>query len=669
MPYCSNCGQLIEEKAKFCSSCGTPHPAQQTPQEEKRKTVYEGKIRKCPNCGENLSSLTAICPACGHEFSSVQVDEDLYEFSKRIDAFDDQIARLPKVNSRTGWASWSTGWRIGWVVLNVYTLCIPLFFYAIVRLFKKFSFELTPEERNKAAFIENYVFPNEREAIIEALFFIKTKITFLAGEPANRNTMHWANIWSNKATTIYAKASIVLHGDTLSERTFAEIQNEKKRIANKCIWRPAITIGVVATLIIAVCIIGGIKNSIKHNTKLVLPDAMPYSLLPMYEPMYGEITSDNEDKLKISLYQTDAAVYDSYVQGCVDNGFVVDAEKKTASYKAYNETGYHITVTYNKKATISVVIESPMDFHKITWPTSGVAALIPAPPSVMGSISTNSASSFTAYIANITREQYDAYVDTCMGCGFDIDYNRYDDSFNAENKEGIDISLLYRGGNVMYVRLYGGNYSHSQIRSIIDKFNEQMDEVKDMWNGDGVTTDNDSSTKATEPSAESSEPRIVDGATETLNVKNFSLEVPIYYEEEGSKNEYLQYYAEKGDKVVMLSIAYPEESDDNYDVSFKGLEADDDNMVKAVAGMFTDGDVIDHEVFESDYGVKGILYHFTYKQKIDWHTKVDGGGYCFCFPSESDRRWFYVVLLHTNNVSSNDYKDDYMSMLAGIKEK
>lgn len=629
MPYCSNCGQLIAEKAKFCPSCGTPHQAQPTPQEENRKTVYEGKIRKCPNCGENLSSLTAICPACGHEFSSVQVDEDLYEFSKRIDAFDDQIARLPKTNSRTGWASWSTGWRIGWIVLNVYTLCIPLFFYAIVRLFKKFSFELTPEERNKAAFIENYVFPNEREALIEALFFIKTKITFLAGGPANRNTMYWANIWSNKATTIYAKASIVLHGDTLSERTFAEIQNEKKRIANKCIWRPVITIGVVAILIIAVCIIGGIKNSIKHNTKLVLPDAMPYPLLPVYEPMYGEITSDNEDKIKISLYQTDAAVYDSYVQGCVDNGFVVDAEKKTASYKAYNETGYHITVTYNKKATISVVIESPMDFHKITWPTSGVAALIPAPPSVMGSISTNSASSFTAYIANITREQYDAYVDTCMDCGFDIDYNRYDDSFNAENKEGTDISLSYRGGNVMYVHLR----------------------------------------KATEPSTESSEPRFADGAAETLNVKNFSLEVPIYYEEEGSKNEYLQYYAEKGDKVVMLSIAYPEESDDNYDVSFKGLEADNDNMVKAVAGMFTDGDVINHEVFESDYGVKGILYRFTYKQKIDWNTKVDGSGYCFCFPSESDRRWFYVVLLHTNNVSSNDYKDDYMSMLAGIKEK
>ena len=491
MPYCSNCGQQIDANAKFCSSCGEPVSTRHKVESDKRETVFEGKIRKCPNCGEILSSLTAICPACGHELSSVQVDEELFEFAKRIDSFDSQIAKQPKANNRTGWASWSTGWRICWVVLNIYMLCIPLFFYAIVRFFKRFGFELTPEERNKATFIENYVFPNEREAIIEALFFIKTKMTFLSGEPANRNTIYWANIWSNKANAIYAKASIVLRGDTLSRLTFSEIQNEKKRITNKCFWRPVITIAVVAALIIALCIVGGIRNSIKHKTELILPDAIPYSLLPMYEPMYGEITSDNGDSLKISLYQTDKAVYESYVQCCVDNGFVVDAEKATTSYEAYNESGYHIKVTYNKNESISVIIEIPMDFRKITWPTSGVAALIPAPPSDIGSISTDSTSTFTAYIANITREQYDAFVDSCMACGFNVDYNRYDNSFNAENKEGADISLSYRGGNVMYVHVYDSNYSYSQIQSNIDDFNKQLDEIENMWseawNSDGVT--------------------------------------------------------------------------------------------------------------------------------------------------------------------------------------
>ena len=161
----------------------------------------------------------------------------------------------------------------------------------------------------------------------------------------------------------------------------------------------------------------------------------------------------------------------------------------------------------------------------------------------------------------------------------------------------------------------------------------------------------------------------IDGAYVEKNVKNFTFTLPRYWEEEGSKNSYLQYYAEKGDEVVMLSIKYPKETDENYDVSFEGLYADNENMIDAIGSMFTDGDVVDYEIFESDYGVKGILYQFTYNQKIDWLTKEEGSGYCFCFPSEDDRRWFYVTLLYTNNVDNDDYKDDYMKMISAIKEK
>lgn len=159
------------------------------------------------------------------------------------------------------------------------------------------------------------------------------------------------------------------------------------------------------------------------------------------------------------------------------------------------------------------------------------------------------------------------------------------------------------------------------------------------------------------------------GTYKVENVKNFSFAIPNYWKEEGSKNEYLQYYAKKGEKVVMLSISYPKETDKNYDVSFEGLYDDNENMIDAIGGMFTDGDVIDYEIFESDYGVKGILYHFTYSQKIDWLTKEKGSGYCFCFPSEKDRRWFFVTLLYTNNVASDEYREDYMKIISEIKEK
>ena len=194
---------------------------------------------------------------------------------------------------------------------------------------------------------------------------------------------------------------------------------------------------------------------------------------------------------------------------------------------------------------------------------------------------------------------------------------------------------------------------------------QQTEDVREPSNDmENVKNSESTETNETNPSVGFEE-----GTFASVSVKGFSFNIPNYWSEEGSKNEYLQYYAEKGEKVVMLSIAYPKESDDDYDVSFDGLYADNENMIKAVDAMFTDGDVYDHEIFESEHGVKGILYRFTFNQKINWFKKVDGTGYCFCFPSDDDRRWFYVVLLHTNNVASDDYKDDYMTLISTIKGK
>ena len=162
---------------------------------------------------------------------------------------------------------------------------------------------------------------------------------------------------------------------------------------------------------------------------------------------------------------------------------------------------------------------------------------------------------------------------------------------------------------------------------------------------------------------------MVDSVKTEMTIKNFVFNLPNYWDEEGSKPEYLQYYAKKGESVVMLSIAYEVDSDPNYDVSFKGLMDDNDNMKMVLEMQYTDGDVISDEVFESDYGVKGILYRFTYSQKISLFEKVDGGGYCFCFPSEKDRRWFFVTMLYTNNIPVNTYKNDYLEMLSSIRPK
>lgn len=191
----------------------------------------------------------------------------------------------------------------------------------------------------------------------------------------------------------------------------------------------------------------------------------------------------------------------------------------------------------------------------------------------------------------------------------------------------------------------------------VDDFQEQMEVVKEQWD-DMLNSPTEAETEPT-----------VSSETTVLHIKNFTFDLPTYWEEEGSKVEYLQYYAEKGDKVVMLGIGYPEEDDENYDVSFDGLYADNDNMIKAVASPFDKSDVVSSQVFESQYGIKGMLYHFTCQQKISRLKSIDASGYCFCFPSEKDRRWFYVYYLETSNVSGNTYTNDYMTLISSIKEK
>ena len=68
MAFCSNCGKDLNSSARFCDGCGTPVSGA----ENKRNTVYEGDIHKCPHCGEVLNSFVVNCPSCGYELRDVQ---------------------------------------------------------------------------------------------------------------------------------------------------------------------------------------------------------------------------------------------------------------------------------------------------------------------------------------------------------------------------------------------------------------------------------------------------------------------------------------------------------------------------------------------------------------------------------------------------------------------
>lgn len=96
MAYCTNCGHQLADGSKFCSACGNKVDASPMANNEERKTVYEGKIYKCPSCGESVPGFAASCPTCGHEFRGLESSGSARELAYKLEraSSDEQKANL-----------------------------------------------------------------------------------------------------------------------------------------------------------------------------------------------------------------------------------------------------------------------------------------------------------------------------------------------------------------------------------------------------------------------------------------------------------------------------------------------------------------------------------------------------------------------------------------------
>lgn len=79
-------------------------------------------------------------------------------------------------------------------------------------------------------------------------------------------------------------------------------------------------------------------------------------------------------------------------------------------------------------------------FH---WPTSEIASQLPVPESNAGTLELETPAGMLVKMRNISKEQYDNYVDACRERGFVVDYSRSDDSYFAYNEAGYSLMLNY----------------------------------------------------------------------------------------------------------------------------------------------------------------------------------------------------------------------------------
>ncbi|MBO5891507.1 MAG: zinc-ribbon domain-containing protein [Oscillospiraceae bacterium] len=239
--FCSNCGEKLAAGSKFCNSCGTPtaattpppvapkvEPAPVTPppiQEPivepltERKTVYEGDIHKCPNCGEVLESFVVNCPSCGHEIRGTKNSLTVREFAAKLEAIE-----------RTR----------------------PSKGFGIKKLLENQT-SVNETDLQKISLIRSFVIPNTKEDLFEFLVLASSNINlqrYNDFDSISESEKAVSDAWEAKFEQAYEKAKLSF-GTTaefkkiqsIYEKKNAQITNSKKK--KKYFW-----IGIAAIFII-----------------------------------------------------------------------------------------------------------------------------------------------------------------------------------------------------------------------------------------------------------------------------------------------------------------------------------------------------------------------------------------------------------------------------------
>jgi len=290
MAYCIKCGHLLGDNAKFCDACGSVVKENVSSTYVERKQEYAGTLIKCPACGEELSSFTAICPACGHEINSVTISPTLLAFSEKIESCDREIAN--HIETATGWKTWSKTVRILWIIANVLTLgLLVVGFYGIKYIisFCKHP-KLNPAEKKKAVLIENLSIPNEREATLEVLLFIKSKVSFLSSGKNDSKTAYWLRIWGTKAEQIFEKSKILLGEDKIAVQSYSYIKQQIEHSRKNTRIKTIVALFVLILYFLAVMVIHPIGAALVEQSGIELPE------LPEPPEYIGSVKETHEIK-------------------------------------------------------------------------------------------------------------------------------------------------------------------------------------------------------------------------------------------------------------------------------------------------------------------------------------------------------------------------------------
>lgn len=143
-----------------------------------------------------------------------------------------------------------------------------------------------------------------------------------------------------------------------------DYQGENKESKKKKPKKGLIVLGVIVCLIIIATVSSNVKSKIEHTkfekelaqekeerrqTKLEWPSDSPLAqMLPVPAAEHGIVNQDSSEYLSVEIYDISKEDYQTYVSGCKEKGFIVDYYSSDSSYRAENENGYRLNISYDE---------------------------------------------------------------------------------------------------------------------------------------------------------------------------------------------------------------------------------------------------------------------------------------------------------------------------------
>lgn len=269
MRFCSFCGKKLDEDARFCKNCGKPvkqanesavknktadrledESLMQEPITE-RKPVYEGKLYKCPSCGETLKSFAANCPSCGHEIRDIGAVGSIKELAIKLEKIEAQ--KMPVFKEKRSVLKMIIGKDLGDEDEAEEAR----------RHFQK------QKNQEKANTITNYPIPNTKEDIMEFMLLASSNVN-KKGEDDVVLTA-----WISKLDQVYEKAKLSMgRGSDFTYIQNLYKQTKKQFVVKKVrtflryaslvllwffsmgmLWNPVVTIAIAVGLVLLAAIV------------------------------------------------------------------------------------------------------------------------------------------------------------------------------------------------------------------------------------------------------------------------------------------------------------------------------------------------------------------------------------------------------------------------------